>query len=107
VLRYLWCHSLKQVPHWFTLTTENIERREGWTKKALRTHLETLEELESALLEFEESIGGEAQERPQERGEGWSCSRYRSFARSWEWARVGSTGAYAAGRSQALSWVAP
>jgi excisionase family DNA binding protein len=36
-------------------------------KKALRTHLETLEELENALLEFEESIGGESQERPQER----------------------------------------
>jgi excisionase family DNA binding protein len=36
-------------------------------KKALRTHLDTLEELESALLEFEESIGGEAQQRPEER----------------------------------------
>ena len=36
-------------------------------KKALRTHLKTLEELESALLEFEESIGGESRERPQER----------------------------------------
>jgi excisionase family DNA binding protein len=36
-------------------------------KKALRTHLETLEELESALLEFEESIGGESQQRPEER----------------------------------------
>jgi excisionase family DNA binding protein len=36
-------------------------------KKALRTHLETLEELENALLEFEESIGRESRERPQER----------------------------------------
>ncbi len=36
-------------------------------RQALQTHREALEELESALLEFEESIGGEAQERPQER----------------------------------------
>ena len=36
-------------------------------KQALQSHREALEELESALLEFEESIGGEAQERPQER----------------------------------------
>ncbi len=36
-------------------------------RQALQGHHEALEELESALLEFEESIGGEAQERPQER----------------------------------------
>ena len=36
-------------------------------RQALRAHREALEELESALLEFEESIGEEAQERPQER----------------------------------------
>jgi excisionase family DNA binding protein len=36
-------------------------------KKALRSHREALEELENTLLECEESIGGEAQERPQER----------------------------------------
>ena len=36
-------------------------------KQALQNHREALEELESALLEFEESTGGEAQERPQER----------------------------------------
>ena len=36
-------------------------------KQALRAHREALEELESALLEFEESISGEVQERPQER----------------------------------------
>jgi excisionase family DNA binding protein len=40
-------------------------------KKALRTHHRALEELESALLEFEESfeesIGGESQQRPEER----------------------------------------
>jgi len=36
-------------------------------KEALRSHRESLEELESALQEREESIGGEAQERPQER----------------------------------------
>ena len=36
-------------------------------KKALRAHRGSLEELESALLQFEESIGGEVQERPQER----------------------------------------
>src|SRR3712207_37612 len=36
-------------------------------KEALRSHREALEELESALLEFEESVSGEAQERPQER----------------------------------------
>jgi hypothetical protein len=34
MIRSLWCHSLNQVPHWFTLTTENIERREGWTEPA-------------------------------------------------------------------------
>jgi excisionase family DNA binding protein len=36
-------------------------------RQALRAHREALEGLESALLEFEESIDGEAQERPQER----------------------------------------
>jgi excisionase family DNA binding protein len=36
-------------------------------KQALQSHREALEELESTLLEFEESVGGEAQERPQER----------------------------------------
>jgi excisionase family DNA binding protein len=36
-------------------------------KQALRAHRQALEELESALLEYEESISGEAQERPQER----------------------------------------
>ena len=34
-------------------------------KQALRAHREALEELESALLEFEKSIEGEARERPQ------------------------------------------
>ena len=36
-------------------------------RQALRAHREALEELESALLEFEESISGEPQERPQTR----------------------------------------
>ena len=36
-------------------------------KQALRTHREALEELESTLLEFEEAVNGEGQERPQER----------------------------------------
>ncbi len=36
-------------------------------RQALQYHREALEELESALLEFEESISGEAQVRPQER----------------------------------------
>jgi len=36
-------------------------------KKALRTHHRALEELERALLEFEESIFEESQQRPQER----------------------------------------
>ena len=36
-------------------------------KQALQAHHETLEELESAVLEFEESINGEAQERPGQR----------------------------------------
>jgi excisionase family DNA binding protein len=36
-------------------------------KKALRAHRGSLEELESALLQFEESVDGEVQERPQER----------------------------------------
>ena len=35
-------------------------------KQALRAHREALEELESALLVYEESISGKAQERPQE-----------------------------------------
>jgi excisionase family DNA binding protein len=36
-------------------------------RQALRAHREALEEVESALLEFEESLSGEAQGRPQER----------------------------------------
>ena len=36
-------------------------------KQALQAHHQALEELEGALLQFEESIYGEAQERPQER----------------------------------------
>jgi excisionase family DNA binding protein len=36
-------------------------------RQALRAHREALEGLESALLQFEESISGKAQERPQER----------------------------------------
>jgi excisionase family DNA binding protein len=36
-------------------------------RQALRAHREALEGLESALLEFEESLSGEAQGRPQER----------------------------------------
>ena len=36
-------------------------------RQALRTHREPLEDLESALLEFEVTISGEAQVRPQER----------------------------------------
>ena len=35
-------------------------------KQALRDHYKVLEELESALLEFEESIEGNAPERPEE-----------------------------------------
>ena len=35
-------------------------------KQALQAHREALEELETVLLEFEESISGEVQERPQE-----------------------------------------
>ena len=35
-------------------------------KQALQAHREALEGLESALLEFEESLSGEAQGRPQE-----------------------------------------
>ena len=35
-------------------------------KQALQSHREALEELETVLLEFEESISGEVQERPQE-----------------------------------------
>ena len=36
-------------------------------KEAIRSQRGVLEELESALLEFEEAIGGESQERPQAR----------------------------------------
>jgi len=49
-------------------------------KQALRDHHEALEELGSALLEFEESVEGEAPERPEE---AWACSPYRTSARSW------------------------
>ena len=35
-------------------------------RQALRAHREALEVLESAVLEFEESLSGEAQGRPQE-----------------------------------------
>ena len=35
-------------------------------RQALQSHREALEELESAFLEFEEFVGGETQERPQE-----------------------------------------
>jgi excisionase family DNA binding protein len=43
---------------------DNQSRR---LKQALRAHHKALEELESALLEFEESISREAQERPQQK----------------------------------------
>jgi excisionase family DNA binding protein len=36
-------------------------------RQALRDPLEGFKELESALIEYEESIAGEAQQRPQER----------------------------------------
>ena len=36
-------------------------------KQALQAHHQALEQLESALVEFEESLSGEAQGRPQER----------------------------------------
>lgn len=36
-------------------------------KEALLSHREALEELESVLVKFEESIAGASQERPQER----------------------------------------
>ena len=39
-------------------------------KEALQTHHYALEQLESALLEFEQSISGEATLRPQEEGQG-------------------------------------
>jgi hypothetical protein len=38
--------------------------------KQLKEALQALEQLESALLEFEESISGEATPRPQEEGQG-------------------------------------
>ena len=38
-------------------------------RQALRVPLEGFKELESALIEYEQSIAGEAQQRPQERGE--------------------------------------
>jgi excisionase family DNA binding protein len=42
------------------------ERSLKQLKQALQAHHEALEQLESALLEFEESISGEAALRPQE-----------------------------------------
>jgi excisionase family DNA binding protein len=44
-----------------------MERSLQRLKQTLDAHHRALEELESALLECEESIRGEAQERPQER----------------------------------------
>jgi excisionase family DNA binding protein len=43
------------------------ERSLKQLKEALQSHHQTLEQLESALVQFEESISGEANLRPQER----------------------------------------
>jgi hypothetical protein len=69
-------------------------------KQALRAHREALEELESALLQFEESLDTEAK-RVRKRGKAWICFLYLSPAKSRGWARVGSTGDCAAERSRA------
>ena len=42
------------------------ERSLGELKQALQAHYQALEKLESALVEFEESISGEASLRPQQ-----------------------------------------
>jgi hypothetical protein len=53
-------------------------------KQALQAHHQALEELESALLEFEQSISGEATLRPNKMSsaEACNCSPSRSCARS-------------------------
>jgi excisionase family DNA binding protein len=45
--------------------TQFIKRALGPLRQALETHRRSLEELESALLEFEEALQGQGQERPQ------------------------------------------
>jgi ferric-dicitrate binding protein FerR (iron transport regulator) len=76
-------------------------------KQALQAHHQALEELESALLEFEESISGEASLRPKKKRRkkgsvvAGNCTLFRSCAKSLGWARPGSTGACAVGRSLA------
>ena len=53
-------------------------------KQALQAHHQALEKLESALLEFEQSISAEAALRPEqeEQRQACSCSPFRSCARS-------------------------
>ncbi len=70
-------------------------------KQALRDHHEVLEELESALLEFEESIEGNAPERPEE-GRGLGLLAMPELCQELGgWARAGSTGVCATVRSRA------
>jgi hypothetical protein len=75
-------------------------------KQALRAHHQALEQLESALLEFEESISsGEAAVRLQGEGEQRGGVQLLSIAQLCQelgmGKRAGSTGACAAGSSQA------
>ena len=51
------------------MNTDHEQRALEQLKEALRAHHQALEQLESALVEFEESISGEAALRLQEDGE--------------------------------------
>jgi excisionase family DNA binding protein len=62
-------------------------------KQALQTHHQALELLESALVEFEESISGEATLRPQEGEQLLSIPQLRQelgMGRSWLYRRLRS-----------------
>jgi len=82
----------------------NNERTLERLKEALEAHRQTLEELESALVEFEESLFEEATLHPQKEGQRGGVqllSIPQLCARSLLWARAESTVGCAAGRSPA------
>jgi excisionase family DNA binding protein len=61
-------------------------------KQALKTHREALEELESALLEFEEAVEGRVPDRPESRdlellSIGQVCQRL-GMGKSWVYRRI-------------------
>ena len=72
-------------------------------REALESHHRSLEGLESALIEFEETSltsqnRGRSVPRPNQEQEALTSSRSRTSVRSWGWANLGSTGVYRVGR---------